>query len=180
MKCEKCKKDTATKHYDKATPKGAGSQFAHAVGKTITTGVSGAVKKTGEVVASGKEKIRRKLNPTNWEKVVDFVKDKGNSAKDMASKFMKTYGKETKIASGVALASLLAYGAYKLYKNNMTKAAQACKGSDNKAACMGQYKEKAKQAQAKDLRASMSACSKSKDPQQCKQMIQQKISKLTA
>lgn len=83
-------------------------------------------------------------------------------------------------AGAVALATLVTYAAYKVYKNFFSKAAKACAGKKGaeKDACMQSYKVKAKQAQAKVLMNGMTACKKSKDPAKCKAAIQAKIAKL--
>jgi len=78
----------------------------------------------------------------------------------------------------LAAVALISYAAYKIYKNFLSKAAMACKGSQDKSACMKQYKIKATQVQISELTKRSSMCNKSKDPQKCKAAIQQKIMKL--
>ena len=81
---------------------------------------------------------------------------------------------------GLALAALLAFGAYKTYQRFFSQAAKACKDKSGavKSQCMNAFKAKAIQAQMADLRKSMSACSKSKDPKKCSASVGGKLKKL--
>jgi len=74
--------------------------------------------------------------------------------------FSKNNGKNLKIGLAIAAASALAYGAYKLYKD---------KYGD---------KNKAKQAQVKELNKAKSMANKTTDPNKFKQMLADKISKI--
>jgi hypothetical protein len=76
-----------------------------------------------------------------------------------------------------ALAAIVAYGATKIYKNYLSKAARACDGKPDKAACMKDFKVKAAKAKIAALKSGMSKCAQSKDPAACKASIQSKINK---
>jgi len=93
------------------------------------------------------------------------------SGKEIAKGAAKGLG-----AAAVAAAAI--YGGYKVYKNFLSKAARACKGSENKQACMQQHKNKALQAQISAVRSGASKCSTAKDPAKCKAAITAKLQKL--
>lgn len=84
------------------------------------------------------------------------------------------------MVGGAFAAGLLTYAAYKTYKNYMSKEAKECRGktSIDKQKCMKAVRQNAIKAQIKDLTASASGCSKSKDPAMCKAKISDKIDKL--
>lgn len=86
--------------------------------------------------------------------------------------------KTGKLIGGLALATMIGYGAYKIYKNYLSKAARACAGKPDKTSCMKQYKINAIKAQISKLNSDAGKCSKSKDPVKCKASIQNKINKL--
>lgn len=88
---------------------------------------------------------------------------------------LASYGKAV---DGLAVATVIAYTAYKVYKNYFSKAAKACGGASDKKGCMKQYKNKATQAQISQLRSGISRCSQSKNPAKCKGVIQNKINNL--
>lgn len=87
---------------------------------------------------------------------------------------------QTALVGGLMMAGILGYAAHKTYKNFFSKAAKACQGKTGteKSQCMVNYRKSAIKLQIKDLMASSSACSKSKDPAKCKTKIKQKIDKL--
>ncbi len=82
------------------------------------------------------------------------------------------------VIGGLAAATLLGYGAYKIYKNYFSAAAKKCAGSSDKNTCMKQARFAGVKAQIGDLTKGASGCSKSKDPAKCKAVIQNKIAKL--
>lgn len=66
-----------------------------------------------------------------------------------------------------------------VYKQYMSKAAKACKGSDNKKLCMAEYKVKALKAKAKTLAKNATVhCKKSKNPEKCYALTKQKLHKI--
>ena len=107
-----------------------------------------------------------------------LVKTNGQTINKNVSKFkLNKTGKY--VAIGVILAGAL-YASYKIYKNYLSKAAKSCKGKSgkDKQLCMKQFKITAVKAQISQLRNSMAACSKTENPQLCKQKIQNKIETL--
>jgi len=86
----------------------------------------------------------------------------------VGSKFIKYLG-------GLALATVLIYAAYKVYKNYFSKAAKSCAGNPNKNICMIRYKQNAIKAQISDLQRASGSCNKSKEPAKCKFAIKSKI-----
>ena len=124
-------------------------------------------------------------NPEGWwDKVQSQVRVKASGAKNAvdtavqhAQQIAKDNPKATLVA-GAALAALAIFGAYKTYKRFFSKAAKACKGSQDRNACLKQYKVKAVQAQISDLKAASGKCGASKDPGKCKASIGNKIQKL--
>lgn len=80
------------------------------------------------------------------------------------------------IGAGIllGLATTVAAGVYKKY---FTKAAKACKGSQDKRACLNKFKNDAIKEKIKSYEKSKQACSKTKDPAACKAQIQKKIQK---
>ena len=83
------------------------------------------------------------------------------------------------IGGAVAAAAALTAGVM-AYRKFFSKAAQACKSAPDKAACLGQYKMKAKQAQISALAAGKAKCAKTKNPQACSGKIDAKIAGLKA
>ncbi len=87
-----------------------------------------------------------------------------------------------KVVGGVALAALIAYAGYKVYKSKFSAAAKACKGTAGgaKAACMKQQKVIALKAQVADMQKAGSYCAKTKDPGKCLLSVTKKVQKLKA
>lgn len=86
-----------------------------------------------------------------------------------------------KVAVGMtagAAASVIAYAAYKLYQNHLTKAGRACKGKPDKTACMRAYKDRAMQIRIEKLKSGLASCTKAKNKENCQKSIQSKITKL--
>lgn len=76
--------------------------------------------------------------------------------------------------------AFLLYSAYKLYRRYMTGAGQFCrKLKMDETLCILKYRLKALDLQIKQLQTGISGCSKSKNPEKCKKIIDTKISKLT-
>jgi hypothetical protein len=86
------------------------------------------------------------------------------------------------VVGGAALAALMIYGAYKVYKNFMSKAAQACAGKKGaeKDACMNAYRKRAASAQMQTLNKVKVACKKAKDPAKCNAIVANKMQKIRA
>ena len=114
---------------------------------------------------------------SSWWK---YAINKGGSAVSVVQDWIgKHKDASTGIGAGV-VAAIAAYAGYKMYKRFFSKAAKSCKGlsGDNKSACMLKYKNQALDAQAKELRKGLSACSKSSNPTKCKMVINNKITKI--
>lgn len=90
-------------------------------------------------------------------------------------------GATNKIVVGMAAgaaATMLAFAAAKLYQQYLSKAAQACKGKPEKAACMKGFKQRAMKMRIEKLRSGMSVCNKAKNSENCQKSLQLKITKL--
>ena len=112
------------------------------------------------------------------EKKKKYIRDKdpmGATKKISKSKRMR---QTTAVGATAAVLAGIIYGGYKVYKNYLSKAAKACKGSGNKKVCMDKYKNKALKAQISSMQSKLSTCSKDKDPAKCKMKIQTKIENL--
>jgi hypothetical protein len=79
-----------------------------------------------------------------------------------------------------ALVALMAYASYKVYKNFLSKAAKACsdKEGTEKKMCMKEFEIQGISAQLADMRKGLSACSKSKDPEKCREALNKKMQKV--
>jgi len=110
--------------------------------------------------------------------LASWAKKTGTSAASVASNIASKLGYAN--IGYAALTAALLYGATKLYKNYLTKAARACShlSGMEKDDCMRRYKTNAIRMQISDLRKSMAACNKTTNPQQCRLTIQTKINKL--
>jgi hypothetical protein len=142
-----------------------------------------------QAAAQRGEAIRKAREAGGLKGLVANIKYKAPHAKGMVMSYLKTaaekakeLGQDPKTAAiaGAALAALIGYGAYKLYKNKFSAAAKACKGTSgaDKKACMQKAKNQAIQAQIQDMSAAASGCAKTKDPAKCKAAVQNKIAKL--
>ena len=82
-------------------------------------------------------------------------------------------------AVGVVIAGIITSGTI-VYKRYLSKAGRSCKGKSGKerSNCMKQYKINGREAQIKQLRSGLSACSKSKNPSKCKSKVSAKIKKV--
>jgi len=110
---------------------------------------------------------------------LDTIKQKASSAASQVKAFAKTPAGQA--IGAAAVAAVLIYGSYKLYKNFLSKSARACAGAGaGKAACMAQQKVKAFKMQIADLKMGSKACAKASNPQKCQAAIANKISKLQA
>ncbi len=86
---------------------------------------------------------------------------------------------QAKMATGgIALATMLGYGAYKAYENYLSKAARACANSPDKSSCIDRYKKEATQQQISKLQSSAGQCRNSRDENKCRLAIQNKVNKL--
>lgn len=100
-------------------------------------------------------------------------------ATGIASKLGFRGGKDA-VAGGigaVVLASILAYGSYKLYQRYKANAANRCAKltGEAKNKCFEDLINAAKVVQQNDLKRSIGACDKSSDPHKCKKLVMQKI-----
>jgi len=140
----------------------------------IAKGVHKASQKGAEIGLKATEKTMKGL------KVIGDKTGASGIAKKLGAP-----GKMAGVEGGIgvlALAALLAYGAYRTYKRFFSKAATACKGKSGseKTACMNKFKVTALNAQIKDLQAGSSACAKTKNPAKCKAVVAKKVAKLKA
>jgi hypothetical protein len=104
---------------------------------------------------------------------------------DVASKIVSYVQANPMAAGGVgaaALAALIAYAGYQVYKKFFSKAAKACANQSGpaKEQCLAGFRKKAVVAQAQTLMKASAACSKSKDPRKCKAVIMAKVAKVKA
>lgn len=79
--------------------------------------------------------------------------------------------------TAASIVAVTAFAANKIYKYHLSKAARACKGKPEKAACMKQYEDKAARMELNKLKAGLSTCAKAKNPENCRKGLKNKISK---
>lgn len=148
-----------------------------------------AGKNPGAALNAIRSDIAHKINTMGTEIGANAITtaQKLDPSGDLAIKAGKAYntlGNTGTVAvvglGGAALATAVIYSAYKIYKNFFSKAAQACRGKEDKKACMAQYKAKATQMQIAALRKGKSSCKKSKNPEKCSTAIDAKIEKLSS
>lgn len=113
-----------------------------------------------------------------YEKGSQMAKAGAEKVSQAASKAAELAKAHPGLAAAAAAAAVAAAG-FLVYKRFFSKAAKACKGSPDRKACIQDFKQKARNAQAAALRSKMSICAKSKDPAGCKSKVQAKIAKLT-
>jgi len=95
-----------------------------------------------------------------------------------ASTAQTIFNNTNKEVAAAALVALAVTVAYKIYRDYLSKAAQACgKGKSGalKKKCMAEFKKKARRAKIASMQKSMSKCSKTKNPEVCKNKLQSKI-----
>ena len=82
--------------------------------------------------------------------------------------------------SGTALAAMAAIVSYKIYQSFLSKAARSCKGQKGiaKKQCMIQYKKQGKQKQIEGLKKMLTDCSRTDNPNKCREKINSKITKV--
>jgi hypothetical protein len=119
--------------------------------------------------------VQKAARAERW-KGVDAGIAKLRATNDMYAKNKKF----SKQVGGALLAAMIAYAAYKIYKNKFSAAAKACKGKTGpeKTLCMNNFKVAAIKAQIAQLKSGSSGCNSSKDPVKCKAVILAKIKKL--
>lgn len=85
---------------------------------------------------------------------------------------------EIGVMTALFAAPMVFKGAAFAFKNIFSKATKACRGMQpvDSGICIRKYKLKAYQAQLSKLKGGMAKCAKDKNPIQCKQKIQSKIS----
>lgn len=112
-----------------------------------------------------------------------LVDDAAQGGRDVARQVV-SYVQANPMASGgvaaAALAALIAYAGYQVYKKFFSKAAKACANQSGaaKEQCLAGFRKKAKVAQAQTLMKASSACARSKDPRKCKGAIMAKVQKI--
>ena len=100
---------------------------------------------------------------------------------DVAAKIVQYANTPAGIGVGAAaLAALVAYAGYQVYKKFFSKAAKACANQSGaaKEQCLAGFRKKAVVAQAQTLMKASAACAKSKDPRKCKAVIMAKVAKV--
>jgi hypothetical protein len=177
-------KDSIAKGAGKAVEKG--KEMAGEAGEAIEKGAKAVAKTAGKAYESGKEmagEAGEKIAKTAG-KAVEAGKEmageageKIGSAAGKAAEFAKD--QPGMVGAAVAAAAALTAGVM-AYRKFFSKAAQACKTAPDKAACLGQYKMKAKQAQIAALSAGKAKCRKSKNAAGCAAKIDAKINALKA
>ena len=83
---------------------------------------------------------------------------------------------------GAFIGASLAKMAYDFYQTNYSNFARQCKGlpANEKNICMLHAKARAKKAEAGKLQSAISKCGKAKNPEKCKQTLQNKFNQATA
>ncbi len=132
------------------------------------------INKTKEFMKSAGEKISGTATDIK-HRIVNTLSNLP-SAKDIGNKVNNS--QTTKILGGVALAALMGYASYKLYRNYMSQAAKSCSYSQNKSECMKKYRQNAIKIQISDLSKAQKSCINSKNPQKCQISINKKVSDL--
>lgn len=118
------------------------------------------------------------------EESVDFYLNALEENQEMGQKIeeepVSEYGPVMTTMLGVYFGALLLKLAADVYKNNFTKAAKECKGlpGGEKGICMMRAKIRAKEAAAAKLSGSLHKCSKGRNPEKCKSVVQAKIKAL--
>ena len=111
----------------------------------------------------GAYKVANKVDRTAWK------------SKTKAKSVLKNIkGDKKKAAGNLAIAAIVAYAAYRLYKR-LTSATANCHGDQ---ACVKRVRTQAIKAQISKLKSGMSSCSQAKNPDKCKAALNTKISKL--
>lgn len=103
------------------------------------------------------------------------AKETAKAAGQAAGQMVKGGGK---ILAPIAAAAGAIYAGAKAYQNFMSKAARACKGSEDKSACMKGFKQKAIKHQISTIQAGYTKCNAAKNPEKCKATIAKKVGKL--
>jgi hypothetical protein len=117
--------------------------------------------------------------------IKSMVDDAAQKGSDIASKIVSYVQSNQMAAGGVAaaaLAALIAYAGYQVYKKFFSKAAKACANQSGaaKEQCLAGFRKKAVVAQAQTLMKASAACAKSKDPRKCKAAVMAKVAKVKA
>ena len=120
--------------------------------------------------------------PGIFSHLKSMADDAISKGRDVAATIVKYASAHPQAGAGVAaaaLASLIAYAGYQVYKRHFSKAAKACAGKEGpaKTQCIAGFKKQATSAQAQTLMKASAACAKSKDPQKCKAAVRAKVEK---
>jgi hypothetical protein len=123
----------------------------------------------------------KNIGKLSYADSIDRLKKMGDEtgATGIASKLGFRGGKDA-VAGGIGaivLASILAYGSYKLYQRYKANAANRCAKltGEAKNKCFEKLIMAAKVVRQNDLKRSIGACDKSSDPNKCKKLVMQKI-----
>ncbi len=150
-------------------------QLSTKMPKPTTKDVLGAgVEKTKEYMKSAGEKISGAATNVK-NRIVNTLSNLPN-AKEVGTRVSNS--QTTKVLGGVALAALMGYASYKLYRNYMSQAAKSCSNSPNKQECMHRYRQNAVKVQINDLMRAQKSCKQSKNPQKCQLSINKKVTDL--
>jgi len=163
------------------------SKKAGEAGQAIQKGAgeyAGAVKKGAEKMGKGLQVKMANVLDDIQQKYPDAFTAAGKAV-DKAQAMAKQTGAYATsdrgaFISAVALAALISYGAYKLYKTKLSAAGKACggqKGSQKKM-CLKKFKVEAIKAQIANMQKASGFCAKTKNPGKCKSAVQRKIQKL--
>lgn len=134
--------------------------------KAVWKGAGDVGRKAGETIEKGVE---------TGKELASHAGEKISGAASKAAEYAQ--GHPGMVGATVAAAAALTAGVM-AYRRFFSKAAKACKNAPDRAACLQQYKIKAKQAQISALNAGKAKCAKSKKPDQCKAKIDAKIASI--
>jgi len=123
--------------------------------------------------SGGEDSSKKKDKDTKRTPVTKAVKDAITSRWNKLTPQAKGAAKAT---AAIGAAALIGIAANKIYQKHFSKAAKACKGSDDKTACMAKFKADARSAKIAKLKAGLGKCKN----YQCKATVQRKIDKEVA
>lgn len=137
-------------------------------------------KLTGEVLDKVEDEIELKLKKlSSWYYARKALLDQ-QRLKELGK--LNSQGKAGLIISGIGLASVISYSAYKLYKEERSKSIQIClnKKGKQRIECIGMYTRKSLLKRLYFLKRSVQKCKYSKDPVRCKDKLDEEILKVEA
>jgi len=127
----------------------------------------------GEKIASGAKELASQAK----EKVTGAAEKVAGAVGKAAEFAQNNPGEAAAIATAVAAAATAGVMAYRRF---ISKAHKACKGSEDKKACMKEYHNKGVQAKISAMNAAKDKCFKTKNAEKCKSKIDVKIAGLKA